>query len=82
MNIALTPELEGLIRERVESGRYHSPEERVRKALLLLEARERHLEELRHETQKGIDSGAPVEADEVFARLRAKYEAMAAERES
>ncbi len=77
MNVSLTPELEGFIREKVESGRYHSSSEVVREALRLLEEREQlrqlRLEELRHDIQKGLDSGPPVESDAVFERLRAKY---------
>ena len=57
----------------------------VRDALHLLEERERlralRLEDLRREIQKGFDSGPPIPAEEVFARLRAKYAAMAADRE-
>jgi hypothetical protein len=40
------------------------------------------LEVLRREIQKGIDSGPAVDADEVFARLRAEYEAMTAAAEA
>ena len=86
MNVSLTPELERFIREKVDSGRYHSSSEVVREALRLLEERERlrelRLEELRREIQKGIDSGEPVDGEAVFDRLLAKYEAMAAERGS
>ena len=86
MNLSLTPELERIVREQVESGRYRSSGEVVREALLLLEERERaraqREEELRREIQKGIDSGPPIPAEEVFARLRAKYEAMAAATET
>jgi antitoxin ParD1/3/4 len=86
MNVSLTPELESFIREKVDSGRYHSSSEVVREALRLLEEHERlrelRLEELRREIQKGIDSGDPVDGEAVFDRLLAKYEAMAAERGS
>ena len=84
MNVSLTPELERFIREKVDSGRYHSSSEVVREALRLLEERERlrelRIEELRREIQKGIDSGEPVDGEAVFDRLLAKYGAMAAER--
>jgi antitoxin ParD1/3/4 len=46
MNVSLTPELEAIIQERVESGRYSSANEVVRQALRLLEEHER-LEHLR-----------------------------------
>lgn len=84
MNVSLTPELEQFIREKVDSGRYHSSSEVVREALRLLEEHERlrelRLEELRQDIQKGIDSGAPVDGPPVFDRLRAKYAAMKGER--
>jgi antitoxin ParD1/3/4 len=86
MNLSLTPELERIVREQVESGRYGSSGEVVRDALLLLERRERErtarLEELRQEIQKGIDSGPPIPAEEVFARLRARIAAVAADPEA
>jgi antitoxin ParD1/3/4 len=48
MNVALTPQLEAMIRERVESGRYNNASEVVREALRLLEEHERvqHLRSL------------------------------------
>jgi antitoxin ParD1/3/4 len=46
MNVSLAPELEQMIRQRVESGRYTDASEVVRDALRLLEERE-HLQHLR-----------------------------------
>jgi antitoxin ParD1/3/4 len=48
MNVSLTPQLEAMIRERVESGRYNNASEVVREALRLLEERDRteHLRSL------------------------------------
>ena len=48
MNVSLTPQLEAMIRQRVESGRYNNASEVVREALRLLEERERidHLRSL------------------------------------
>ncbi len=48
MNVSLTPQLEAMIRERVESGRYNNASEVVRDALRLLEEHERseHLNSL------------------------------------
>jgi antitoxin ParD1/3/4 len=46
MNVSLTPQLEALIRSKVESGRYNNASEVVREALRLLESRDR-LERLR-----------------------------------
>ena len=41
MNVSLTPQLEAMIRQRVESGRYNNASEVVREALRLLEEQER-----------------------------------------
>jgi len=57
MNVSLTPELEQYIRTKVDSGRYLSASEVVREALRLLEQKEKRLEALRVEIQKGLDSG-------------------------
>ena len=46
MSVILTPELEAMIRERVDSGRYHDASDVVQEALRLLEEHER-LEHLR-----------------------------------
>jgi antitoxin ParD1/3/4 len=48
MNVSLTPQLETMIRQRVESGRYNNASEVVREALRLLEDHERlqHLRSL------------------------------------
>lgn len=59
MNVSLTPELEGLIREKVESGMYQTASEVVREGLRLLrdrdEDRQQRLEDLRREIQIGVD---------------------------
>ncbi len=74
MNVSLTPELEQLVRRKVESGLYNSASEVVRDALRLLDDRDRFremkIEELRKEIQKGLDSGPSIPGDEVFARIR------------
>ena len=57
MNVSLTPELEQYIRTKVDSGRYLSASEVVREALRLFEQKEKRLEVLRVEIQKGLDSG-------------------------
>ena len=48
MNVSLTPQLEAMIRQRVESGRYNNASEVVREALRLLEEHEKvvHLRSL------------------------------------
>ena len=78
MNVSLTPELEQYIRTKVDSGRYLSASEVVREALRLLEQKEKRLDELRVEVQKGLDSGRSepldMEAIKVKARNRLSEE--------
>lgn len=72
ISISLTPELIGLIKSKVQSGRYTSTSEVVREALRLLERADRQEAErvkaLRRAWKEGIDSGDAGELD--FARLR------------
>lgn len=81
MNISLTPHFEELVKGKVESGLYTSASEVMREALRLLEEydqlRARRLEELRHEIQRGIDSGAatPLDMAEIKARGRKRLAA-------
>ena len=67
MNISLTPQLEELVKKKVESGRYGSASEVMREALRLLEERDRlkamRFEELKAEIKKGMDSGEPTPLD-------------------
>lgn len=67
MNISLTPQLEALVKSKVDSGLYGSASEVVRDALRLLEERDRRqslrTEELRAEIKKGLDSGEPTPLD-------------------
>jgi antitoxin ParD1/3/4 len=71
---------EEFIKSQIQQGRYASASEVVRDGLRALEDREKFramkLEALRAEIQKGADSGASIPAEEVFDRLRAKYERM------
>jgi putative addiction module CopG family antidote len=48
MNVSLTPELEAMIRQQVDSGRYNNASEVVREALRLLDEHQRvqHLRSL------------------------------------
>ena len=68
MNISLTPRLEALVKEKVESGLYNSSSEVIREALRLLEEKESKrnmlLQEVRDAIQAGIDSGEPTPFDE------------------
>ena len=76
MNVSLTPELEALVRHKVESGRYLSASEVMREALRLLEERDKlqelRREELRKEIRKGLDSGPakPLDMEAVKAKAR------------
>lgn len=76
LNVSLTPQLEALIREKVESGKYHSASEVVREGLRLLEERDliraAKLEALRKEIQAGLDSGpsAPLDFEDIKRRGR------------
>lgn len=77
MNVSLTPELENLVHEKVQSGLYISASEVVREGLRLLQERDsvqqRRLEELRREIAIGIEQlerGECVDGEQVFAELR------------
>ena len=63
LNINLTPQLEKLVRQKVESGRYNSASEVVREALRLMETQnELHalqLERLRRDIRQGLESAPP-----------------------
>lgn len=76
MNVSLTPELEALIRTRVDSGRYTSSSEVVREALRLLEDRDElrrlRLAELRAKVADGLhdlDTGDTVDGEAFFQEL-------------
>lgn len=77
VSVSLTPELMGLIKAKVASGRYTSTSEVVREALRLLErADQREAEELarlRHAWQEGVESGDAGPLD--FARLKTEARA-------
>ena len=84
MNISLTPQLEELVKRKVDSGLYVSASEVLREALRLLEERDRlyaiRLEELRTEIKRGLDSGEgpPLDIEAIKTRGRKR---LAAERE-
>ena len=84
MNVSLTPQLEELVKKKVDSGLYGSASEVMREALRLLEERDRihsmRLEELRAEIRKGLDSGevTSLNIGDIKARGRRR---LAAERE-
>lgn len=87
MNINLTPRLEAMVREKVESGLYNNASEVVREALRLMEANDRKglkiwtKEELEIELQKGIDSGfteGPFDIEDIKRRGRERLAALRA----
>jgi len=76
MNVSLTAELERLVQEKVQSGRYNSASEVVREALRLLadrdQIREIRVEEMRKKIAEGLqslDRGEGLDGDAVFAEL-------------
>jgi antitoxin ParD1/3/4 len=77
VSVSLTPELMGLIKTKVASGRYTSTSEVIREALRLLErADQREAEELtrlRHAWQEGAQSADAGPLD--FAQLKAEARA-------
>ena len=71
MNVSLTPELDKLVKMKVESGLYNSASEVIREALRLLKSRddlnEGRINALKSDIQKGIsslDDGKGVEMTE------------------
>jgi len=77
MNISLTPELERLVSEKVQTGRYASASEVIREGLRLLEEqdqlKQRRLAEVRQKIDRGLeqlDRGMGFPGDEARARLR------------
>ncbi len=55
MNVSLTPELERLINDKVETGSYQTASEVVREALRLLKHRDDGLIQLRQDIHAGLD---------------------------
>jgi len=83
MNISLTPTLENFLKQKVESGMYHSTSEVVREALRLLENQDAmksaKLKYLRNDIQEGIKSlengeGIEFNPEEIKAEARRRWE--------
>jgi antitoxin ParD1/3/4 len=77
MNVSLTPELEQLVAEKVESGRYTSASEVIREALRLLEEhdqlKQQRLAQVREKIDRGLqqlDAGQGISPQEARTRLR------------
>jgi antitoxin ParD1/3/4 len=64
MNVNLTPYLEDMVRQKINSGLYTSASEVVREALRLMDEqdslRAAKLEQLRQDIRAGLDSGSTV----------------------
>ena len=81
MNVNLTPQLEALVRSKVNSGMYTSASEVVREALRLMDEQDRlrqvKLDGLRSEVRKGLDSGVGEkwDATAVKGKARARHAA-------
>lgn len=73
MNVSLTPRLEAMIREKVESGLYNNSSEVVREALRLLDQQEQlKRERLRAAIAVGMDEITRGEGVEYTPELRDK----------
>jgi antitoxin ParD1/3/4 len=80
MTVSLTPQLEAMIQQRVESGRYTDADEVVREALQLLEEREQrdHLRSLLEVGLEQLRRGefvefTPERAEEIRRRAKEAY---------
>jgi len=78
-SVDLGSKLEGVVAKLVSKGRYNSKSEVIREGVRLVEEREKRLAELDRALDRGladVKSGRTKPAEEVFARLEAKYLAM------
>ena len=77
ISIALPHDMVADLKAAVDRGEYATTSEVVREALrdwrLKRKVEELDVEDLRRLVQEGIDSGPSIDAETVFARLRAKY---------
>lgn len=86
MNVSLTPELEQLVNDEINSGQYKSASEVVREGLRLVRLRREKLAALRREIQLGIDDierGDYVEytsVEELFEDIEARVAKRAAKK--
>jgi antitoxin ParD1/3/4 len=81
ITVGLSEDTLSAVRDAVASGEYASTSEVVRDALRDWKVKHRlsrmELDEMRRLVQEGADSGPGIDADLVFARLRAKYAMLA-----
>ena len=78
MTVSLKPQHEALIRAKVASGLYPTPDEAIETALQLLDARDRQLQHLRELIRVGLESGegellTPELMDEIAQEAEAAY---------
>lgn len=76
----LGQQLEGVVTQLVESGRYNSKSEVLREGVRLVQEREARLAALDASLARGLDdaaAGRTQPADAVFDRLEAKYRGLA-----
>lgn len=88
MNISLTKELEQLVNDKVNSGKYQSVSEVIGEALRLLDERDRlqeaRLAELKAKIRVGIEElerGEGIDGEEVFAEIEEDIQRIEAEME-
>lgn len=82
-SVSLGDHFESVVKGLVENGRYNNASEVVRDGLRMIEERERRLAALDAAvelSQADIKAGRTKPAEQVFGRLRTKYEKMAQER--
>jgi len=77
MNLALTPDMQKLIDERVKAGKYATPEDVVAAALVTLDQQERfgdfapgELDDLLREGEQSIERDGTLDGDEAFRKRR------------
>jgi antitoxin ParD1/3/4 len=82
MNVSLTPALEKLVQQKVESGRYNSASEVVREALRLMDDHDQiqalHKDAIRKKIAAGMESlrsGRSVDGEAFFNRMEAGLDA-------
>ncbi|GAA4999865.1 type II toxin-antitoxin system ParD family antitoxin [Acinetobacter puyangensis] len=72
--------LESYVQELVDGGRYGSKSEVLREGVRMIQERETQQEALKALIKQGladIEAGQTTPAEDVFARLKAKYQAIA-----
>lgn len=80
MNISLSPDLEKMVQNKINTGHYNSASEIVNEALKMMEDRDRlhemRLAELRAEIQEGLDSGptTPMDMEKIKVEARKQWE--------